>query len=194
MGIERFAPSPVITLWTRLLALSAGGEGAVTSAAKRLPAAATASAAATTRRAAATAATTAIARARGGGSRGDGLVEIAAQVIGKPDRIVRPVVAARVPGAGRRGRASRRQHAGEALGPGILDIERNGVGQEALEQLRRLVRRVERVQPVFLGNAEIVAEAFDLIHHLAALDRRRLQPGKCDSRERGRNISRDRGH
>jgi len=80
-------------------------------------------------------------------------------VIGETDRIVRPVVAARIPGAGRGNRAGSRQHAGETLGPGILDIERDGVRQEALEQLRRLIRRIERVEPIFLGNAEIVAEA-----------------------------------
>ena len=91
-----------------------------------------------------------------------------------------------VPGIDDGSRAGDRKHAGEPLGPGILDIERDRVGQEALEQFRRLVRRVHGIEPVFLGDAEILAKALDVIHDLAAGPARGLQQRKAPaSHDRG---------
>src|SRR6187455_441438 len=104
------------------------------------------------------------------------------------NRIVAPVTAADIPARSRRSRARRSKNACKFRSPGVLAIERNGIGQKALEQLWRLLRRVERVQPVLLGNAEIFAEAFDLIHGLAAFAARRLEQqeagaGECPRRK-----------
>ena len=69
----------------------------------------------------------------------------------------------------------RRKHAREAFGPAVLDIERDRIGQIFLEQCRGLFRRMQIVQPIFFGDTEILLEALDLIHDLAARDRRRSQ-------------------
>ena len=80
-------------------------------------------------------------------------------MIGEPDRIPPRIVAARIPSADCRACPSGRKHGSEPLGPAVLDIERDRVGQEALEQLRGLVRRVQRIEPILLGHAEILAKA-----------------------------------
>jgi hypothetical protein len=60
----------------------------------------------------------------------------------------------------------------------VLDIERNRVGQKALEELGGLVGRIERLEPRLLGNPEILAKAFDLVGGLAA---RRTAPAPATS-------------
>ena len=64
--------------------------------------------------------------------------QLAADAIGEGHRIAGDVAVAGIPARGRMRRAPRRgrrrQHAGETLRPGILDVERDRVGQEALEQ------------------------------------------------------------
>ena len=124
-----------------------------------LPAAATASspppprgAAAAT--AAATIATVARAR-RAVEAEDDRLAEIAAEMARKANRIARPAVAARIPRAG--GHAVPAAALAAASTPAkrsaqrVLDIERDRIRQEALEQLWRLVGRIERIEPILLA-------------------------------------------
>ncbi len=63
-----------------------------------------------------------------------------------------------------RARGGPAQHAGELFAPGLLDAERERVGQKALEQLRRALRRIVEVHAVLLGDREVVPEALDPIH------------------------------
>ena len=61
------------------------------------------------------------------------------------------------------------------LAPFVLEVQRQRVGEVFLEQLRRLFRRVQEVQALFLRGAQVHAESLDLVHDLAAGERRSLQ-------------------
>jgi hypothetical protein len=61
------------------------------------------------------------------------------------------------------------------FGPGLLHVEGEGIGQVVLEELGRLLRRVEEIETILLRDGEIHPEAFDLIHEPPAGERRRLQ-------------------
>jgi hypothetical protein len=78
-------------------------------------------------------------------------------------------VPAAIPVAGDFVGGHRREHAGESFGPGVLDIQRDCIGQEALEQFRRFLRRIECVEPIFFGDTEIMPITRDLIDNAAAL-------------------------
>jgi hypothetical protein len=55
--------------------------------------------------------------------------------------------------------------------PAILDPERDRIGQIALEQLGRIVGRGHPVEPLALGDRQILLEAGDPVEDLAALPR-----------------------
>src|SRR5262249_17009835 len=122
------------------------------------PAGATPATAATARGpspAAAAAAAGGVARAGRARGRRNRARQLAAEVVGERHGIVGDVAAALVPGigggTGRRGR----QNAGEAFRPGVLQVERYGVRQKTLEQLRRFLRRMQKLEAFLLRDAEI---------------------------------------
>ncbi len=55
----------------------------------------------------------------------------------------------------------------ELFAPGLLDAERQRVGQEPLEQFGRALRRVVEVHAVILGDREVEPEALYPVHDLA---------------------------
>src|SRR5690554_3704428 len=139
------------------------------------PAAAAATAAAAGEAAAATAA------GEAGGGGGDGLggdhggahaAGDAGDGVGEAAAGARPV-AATVPGGlvvGRGvGDGVASEFSLEVFGPRLLDAQRDGVGQDALEALDRHRRLAGDVEAVLLGGFEIHAEALELVHDLAAL-------------------------
>ncbi len=118
----------------------------------------------------------------------------AAEMAGKPGRIAAPVALAVIPGvAGGTRRGCRRQYPRELLAPFVLDIERNRIGQEFLEQLRRLLRRMHEVQLVLFRDAEIFPEARDLVADLLPFVARRLQQIEAEQRQRKDQIAGERG-
>ena len=64
------------------------------------------------------------------------------------------------------GRSSR-QHRGELGVPLVLAIKRHGIGQITLEQFRRLLRRVQHLEPFFFRRGHVHAEAFELVENRA---------------------------
>ena len=84
-----------------------------------------------------------------------------------------PIVAA-VP-ARRVARRLRRENAGETFRPVLLDLERKRRRQIALVELHRERRGVDQTQVVALGDVEVQAVTFDVIHHGPARDRGRLE-------------------
>ena len=67
------------------------------------------------------------------------------------------------------------EQAGELVAPFVLDVERDRIGQVLLEQLGRLVGRVQRLEARLLGDREVELETLDPVHHAAAHQRRRLE-------------------
>ncbi len=74
-----------------------------------------------------------------------------------------------------RARAGSQQHARELLAPLLLDPQRQRIGQKFLEQLRRALWWVQRVQAVFLDGRQVFLEALDAVHQPAAKQGRRFQ-------------------
>src|SRR5579859_5422928 len=131
--------------------------------ARILPAAAAAPAAASARATAASAAAVGEARAaRTAGRRGRGgdrLAERGDRAREVADREAGRTVAADVPARHRLGERGAAERDGEAVGPGLLDVERHRIGQELRELFGRLRRRLLPRELVALGDPQVLAQA-----------------------------------
>src|SRR5690606_16691896 len=155
----------------------------------QLPAAAPAASAAASGRPAATRSAARTGRRRGGrDAAGERRPDRAGEAAGVGPGVAR----ARIPAKGLAiaprgiGRGSG-QHFGELVGPAVLDLERDGVGKEAFEQFRSLLWRVERLEPFFLSDRQVVLEAFDTVHDLATFPGRRGSPDERRDHHRQRD-------
>jgi len=76
----------------------------------------------------------------------------------------------------RRGTGSRGQHLGKLLGPGVFDLERQGIGKKAFEERGSFVwRRRQAIDAIAIHGLQEHAETFHSIHQLPAGERGRLQ-------------------
>ncbi len=59
--------------------------------------------------------------------------------------------------------------------PFIFYIQRDGIRQKALEQLRRSLRRIKEIHAILFRHAQEISEAREFIHYLSAQPGRRFQ-------------------
>src|SRR5882724_3316774 len=102
------------------------------------------------------------------GRGGDGLAERRDRAREVAHGEARWAVSAEIPARHRLGERGAAERDSETVGPGPLDVERHRIGQEPGELLRRFRRRLLAREVVALRDAQVLAQAVDLVLEAAA--------------------------
>src|SRR5690242_20529232 len=99
--------------------------------------------------------------------------------------IIPRIVTTRIPGEALLSlRCRGGQHAREAISPAVLDAQRDCVGEEAFEDFGRVLWRIHSVEPLALGDRQILLEPRDVVEDATAFVGRRVDPEECRDYDR----------